>query len=225
MTNIVETATNLVNGTNSFGGGSAPPPIKEWMVIVACVFGGLTLLFLMLLVLLEVLFNKNLKRETRFLVVSIIAFGLALSGGFLGSSGQLSGSLPLPQALQNPLTFGMTGGAAVFAVVWIIGYWLYVRKAPIPPYEISVDYPKGTNLADAIRIAATKGKQKYGVVFKPDEAPFRECIVAEGEITAESAVELIDMLKEHLAQESKPIQYTTTKPENQELITVTHQVA
>lgn len=225
MTNIAVAATNMVNATNSFGGESVPLPPKEWMVIVACVFGGLTLLFLMLLVLLEVLFNKNLKRETRFLVVSIIAFGLALSGGFLGSSGQLSGSLPLPQALQNPLTFGITGGAAVFAVVWIIGYWLYVRKAPIPSYEITLACPKGTNLADAIKIAATKGKQECGVIFKPDETPFRERIVAEGQLTAKSVVELIDMLKGHLAQESKPIEYTTTKPENQELITVTHQVA
>ena len=225
MTNIAVAATNLINGTNSFAGGSGTLPPKEWMVIVACVFGGLTLLFLMLMVLVVVVMGKSLGRDGRFLVITIIAFGLALAGGFLGSSGTLSGTIPLPGVLKDPLTLALAGGAAVFAIVWIIGYWLYGRYAPPASYEIAVDYPKGTNLADAIRTAATKGKQKYGVSFKPDEVPFRERTVAEGQISAESVVELIDMLQQHLAQESKPIQYTTTKPENQELITVTYQAA
>ena len=94
--------------------------------------GGVTLLFLMLMVFVVVIFGKSLGRDGRFLVISIIAFGLALAGGFLGSSGTLSGTMPLPGALKDPLTLGLAGGAAVFAVVWIIGYWLYGRHGPPP---------------------------------------------------------------------------------------------
>lgn len=198
----------------------ATPP-TQWMVIVSSAFGGLTLLFLMALVIIEVVVGKKLERETRFLVISIIAFGLALCGGFLGSSGQLSGSLPLPQALQNPLAFGISGGAAVFCVVWIIGYWLYVRNSPQAPPWTTITYPTGTSLAQAIQLVAARGTPRHGVRFIPSDAPFQERTVAEGQLGAKSILALIDKLQRHLTEDSAPIRYRTTKPKDQELITVT----
>jgi hypothetical protein len=220
MTNNVLVATNLSeNATNAIGkfsntAGNVPP--TQWMIIAGCVFGGLTLLFLMYLVL-----RDKPVEDRKFLIISIIAFGLALTGGFLGSSGTLSGSLPLPESLQNPLTFGITGGAAVFLVAWLIGYWLYARTAPLPAPEISINYPAGTKLADAIRLAAKRNQGgECSVNFSPNEQPFREPIVAVGQLTAKTATELVNMLQNHLAQGT--IKYTTTKPDNQNLITVNY---
>jgi hypothetical protein len=210
-TNLSENATNVI-GKVSDAAGSAPP--TQWMIIVGCSFGGLTLLFLMFLVLKD----KPIEKDKKFLIVSIIAFGLALAGGFLGSSGTLSGNLPFPEALKNPLAFGITGGAAVFAAVWIIGYWLFVRPPSIPPVSRGINYPKGTNLYQAIKLAAQL--VDCTVVFRPSEDPFKERIVAEGQLSAGTIPELVDLLQKHLAQGNKPIKYSTTKPNNQNLITV-----
>jgi hypothetical protein len=58
----------------------APPP---WVMIVGICFAVLTLLFLMALTIMSVI-GYRIECQSRFLIVTVFAFGAALSTAFLG---------------------------------------------------------------------------------------------------------------------------------------------
>jgi hypothetical protein len=60
---------------------------------------------------------------------SVLAIGIALSISFLGGTAFVSGKLGnLPWGV-NPVTFRAGGGIAVFVIILIIGYFIYVRNS------------------------------------------------------------------------------------------------
>ncbi len=96
----------------------------NWAPVVGVIFGALTLVFFMILVLLSI-FGQGVPPNAEFLVLSTLALGVALAAAFLGGSAAAEGKLPIPGVSKNPGTFSATGGIAVFIIVLLLGFWKY----------------------------------------------------------------------------------------------------
>lgn len=105
--------------------------VPNWVVIAGAVFGGLTLLFFMLLIVMSV-FGLEVPCDSRFLVVVVIAFGVALSITFLGGAVAARGSVPLPFISRHPFTFSASGGIAAFIVVLTLSNSLFSKNCESP---------------------------------------------------------------------------------------------
>lgn len=101
-----------------------PRKAPLWAVVVGAMFGALTLLFFMGLILLAI-FGHEIPCESRFLVATVVAFGAALSVAFLGGAIAAKGVIPLPFATEHPVSFSATGGAAILVLLLILGNSLY----------------------------------------------------------------------------------------------------
>lgn len=102
----------------------------KWAPVAGVIFGAATLLFFMILVVLSVV-DQAVPSEAKFLVVSVLALGVALSSAFLGGSAAAKGQLPLTLLNRNPFTISAAGGVGAFVVVLLLGTWLY--PATLPP--------------------------------------------------------------------------------------------
>ncbi len=115
----------------STGATTPPKPqVPPWVVVVGAIFGGLTLLFLMALVVMSTI-GYEVPCESRFLVVAVLAFGAALGSSFLGGTAAAKGAIPLPYAHSHPLQFSVVGGVAVLIVVLIGGRALFCERKVI----------------------------------------------------------------------------------------------
>jgi hypothetical protein len=94
-------------------------------VRLGALFGGLTLLFFMLLIIFSVQ-GKSPPGDARYLVVIVLALSGGLSAAFLGGNASARGSVPFPGAKQHPLRFAFAGGAAVLIVLLIVGKLLFL---------------------------------------------------------------------------------------------------
>ncbi len=103
----------------------AAPPASKSVLVVGVISGFLTFVFFASLVLMSVL-GRPVPPDSRSLVVLVLAIGIALSAGFLGGRASASGRLPLPWGLDS-VSFSITGGIAVFVIVFLIGYIGYAR--------------------------------------------------------------------------------------------------
>jgi hypothetical protein len=96
--------------------------VPAWFTVAGFVAGAITLLFVMGLVLTS-LAIKEVPQGSRFLVLIVVAVGMALSSSFLGGSAVASGKIPFFK--DTPLVFSATGGIAVFVIVLLIGKYAW----------------------------------------------------------------------------------------------------
>ena len=89
-----------------------------------------TLLFLMYLVLR----TQGIDCDRRFLVVAILALGIAMAFSFIGGSAKAEGKLPLPEK-WSPVTFAVSGGIAAFLIVLLAGWQMYKCDPAAPPVD------------------------------------------------------------------------------------------
>lgn len=63
------------------------------------------------------------------------ALGLIASGAvfFLGGTATAKGHIKIP-FIKSPMAVGLSGGAAAFVIVWVVGYYLWIKNAE-PPSE------------------------------------------------------------------------------------------
>jgi len=101
--------------------GKLPP---TWVAAAGYVALGFTLLFLMGTYAASI-FGYSAPENARMVLVFIIAAGLAMGTAFLGTDASAQGRIPIPFAKNSPVTFSITGGAAVFIVVMLVGYYVY----------------------------------------------------------------------------------------------------
>lgn len=94
-------------------------------VKLGALFGGFTLLFFMLLIILS-LQGKSPPGDVRYLVVTVLALSGGLSAAFLGGNASARGSIPFPGAKQHPVRFAFVGAAAVMIVLLIVGKLLFL---------------------------------------------------------------------------------------------------
>jgi hypothetical protein len=102
---------------------SAPP--SRWVPITGAVFAFLTFFFFVSLVVASIN-GKSVPPDSRLLVIVVLAVGIALSASFLGGTASASGKLPMPWGVK-PISFSVVGGVAIFFVIFIIGYLVYVK--------------------------------------------------------------------------------------------------
>lgn len=121
------------------------PAVPFWIAVAGAAFSGVTLAFLMALVLMATL-GREIPCTSRFLIVAVLAFGAALGSAFLGGSAAAKGEIPLPFAKEHPFQFSAAGGVAVLFIMLFTGNALFnsdaCERAPIPkPPVIPVDGP------------------------------------------------------------------------------------
>jgi len=102
------------------------PPSDRWTRFAAAGFGLLTFLFFTSLVVASVL-GKSVPPDSRLLVIAVLAIGIALSLSFLGGTASVSGRLEEMPWGMHPVAFRAGGGIAVFLIVFILGYLVYVK--------------------------------------------------------------------------------------------------
>ncbi len=101
---------------------TGPPP--PWVPIVGVTFLGLAVVFFMGLVV------SGLQVQDRGLVCIVLALATSIGSGFLGGSASASGQISVP--ILSPVTFGVTGGVAVFVIILLLCHFLYTPP-PTPP--------------------------------------------------------------------------------------------
>ena len=104
--------------------------MQPWVLIAGAALGTLTLLFFMGLVVLSV-FGKEVPCDSRYLVVTVIAFGASLSTAFLGGAAAAKGAIPLSVARDHPLTASVSGGVAVLVILLALGNHLFSKKCDV----------------------------------------------------------------------------------------------
>ena len=127
------------------------------MKAIAYAAGALTLLFMMGLFAYSTVTQSPLPSGTteRFVIIAIVAFGAALASGFLGGEAAAKGSIPFRFATKHPLTFSMTGGIAVFVIVFALGSVLYPDDDDaVPEVRITSDPVTGVYADEAVTLTA-----------------------------------------------------------------------
>lgn len=112
-----------VDSTTTATARKHPP----WAFIAGALFGGLTLIFFMGLVLLAA-FDRPIPCESRFLVTVVLALGGALASSFIGGSAAAKGEIPIGIATRNPIGFSVVGGIAVLLLLMVVGHFGYTSS-------------------------------------------------------------------------------------------------
>lgn len=103
---------------------STPPSLPSWVPIAGVVFGCITIIFLMSLVLLAVL-GYEVPCNSRFLIALLFSFSAALATAFLGGVAAAKGIIPLFDSKKYVVEFSATGGVAVLVILMLITPYVY----------------------------------------------------------------------------------------------------
>lgn len=96
---------------------------RTWTLVAGLAVGTLTLIFLMVLVIMSATGNPP-PESVKYIIITIISFGLAFSTAFLGGRASIRGAIPfLPEG--KTASFSMVGGVAVFLIVFIVASEYY----------------------------------------------------------------------------------------------------
>lgn len=133
-------------------------PNQRWVQIAGLICGMLTLLFLMSIYFVSMREGYSISCDSRFILISILSFGAALSFSFIGGSAAANGQLPSQFMKNNPITFAVGGGIAVLLVVMIIGNYLWNDKScrelmpNLGQYTIHIHISHNDQMNEAIAI-------------------------------------------------------------------------
>lgn len=102
-------------------------------LVVGVSFAGLTLLFLMGMVVAS-LKGHEIPNNSRFPVVAILALTVGMAAGFIGGSATIRGHLSLIglKPASKFTTFSATGGIGALVLVMTLGYAFYVKPGAEP---------------------------------------------------------------------------------------------
>jgi len=96
---------------------------RSWTLAVGAGVGGLTLIFLMAVVILAII-GMPPPESVKFIIITIISFGLSFSTAFLGGNAAIRGAIPfLPAA--KAAEFSLAGGVAAFVIILVVLSKLY----------------------------------------------------------------------------------------------------
>jgi hypothetical protein len=96
--------------------------VPSWFKVVGFIFGGITLLFLMALVVAS-MWGHTVPCESRFLVHLLFALSASFCTAALGGEAAASGKIPIFK--KNPMAFSATGGIAVLVIALVLLHYLY----------------------------------------------------------------------------------------------------
>lgn len=126
----IKTATIPDKTTNyefQFDVDSVQPDTKipPWFPIAGYISGILTLLFFMALIIVGVVLGRPFPADYKFIIVIVMAFGLALAVSFIGGSAAAGGKIPFFK--DSPVQFAVSGGIATFVIVLLIGWKVFLK--------------------------------------------------------------------------------------------------
>lgn len=147
----------------------------QWAAVAGVVFGGLTFLFFMMLLLMSI-FDKSLPQTatTKFLVITFLALGVALAFAFIGGDAAAKGRIPVPFFNSNPVEFSVAGGIAVFIIVLLIGNAVYKVEPQNQNGTTGVDYAylivntSGVPIGTMVRVLDENGDVIFSTTTGPD---------------------------------------------------------
>jgi hypothetical protein len=126
----------------------------RWVMVVGYLTGLLTLLFFMGLVVARLL---GLTADVdRFLVLAVLALGLALSFSFIGGTAGAQGKLPLGLANKYPISFSVGGGVAVFVIVLLVGSAIPLSSDPMEAVDFDLRFTADEPLPVRLSFIQTK---------------------------------------------------------------------
>jgi hypothetical protein len=96
--------------------------LPTWVPVAGAIFGGFTLLFIGLILILSV-FGYRIPDDSRYVFSAFFSLGAGLSTGFLGADAIAKGKLPLPFAEKHAIEFGTGGAIAVVIIVFVLSIW------------------------------------------------------------------------------------------------------
>jgi hypothetical protein len=97
----------------------------KWLPKVGVGFGLLTVVFLMAIVLLSIA-GRDPSQNGKFALLAVTAFGAAFSAAAWIGNVVITGNIKTLED-KNPLAVSAAGGFAMFILVFLIGYWSYIR--------------------------------------------------------------------------------------------------
>jgi hypothetical protein len=104
-----------------------PARTPPWLLAASVASLVFTLAFMMVLVVLATVLNKQVPDSSRFLVVIILALGAGFGAAGLGGEMTARGHLPIPGGSNQVLAVSAAGGIALFLIV------LLMRDIIVPP--------------------------------------------------------------------------------------------
>jgi hypothetical protein len=96
----------------------------KWLEPAGLGFGCMTFLFLGLIVILSIV-GRVVPPTSRFALVAFMAFGAAFASAAWIGKVTLSGDIS-PDS-KKPLILSASGGFAIFVLVFLFGYWFYIK--------------------------------------------------------------------------------------------------
>jgi hypothetical protein len=124
----------------------SPPAAPPWAKVLSAVFGGLTLLFLMALIVMS-LFGYTIPEESCCLFAGLFGIFGGLAFGFISGTAMASGTVPVP-GTGSKIAVSAGGGVAFVVILAFVGYWLACGHTRTPPVLVGIDN---------VRITSTKG--------------------------------------------------------------------
>lgn len=116
----------------------------SWAPIAGMIFGGLTILFFMALIIAST-FGKIVPSSSKLFVLAVLALGVAMTLAFIGGEAAAKGKLPIPYLNHNPVEFSVAGGIAVFVIIFLLGNAVYPEVSPpVTPEQSSIEIPGET---------------------------------------------------------------------------------
>ncbi len=111
-------------------GENNPPEsrlVPAWFPVAGTIVLYVELAYFMVLAVVTMIFGSRLSYDGRQLLSIVLALGAAASAFFIGGSAVAKGSAPIRLFNGRPIAFGLTGGSAAFAIIWVMGYYLWVK--------------------------------------------------------------------------------------------------
>jgi hypothetical protein len=99
--------------------------LPTWLERAGLYVGIGTLLFFMVIVILSIT-GYDVSDRGRFALLSVLALGAAFAAAAFTGRAAVSGEIPFLQN-QKPLAVSATGGFAAFILVFVLGYWIYIK--------------------------------------------------------------------------------------------------
>jgi hypothetical protein len=103
-----------------------PPHAKAplWVMITGIVFLGLTLLFVMGLIIAAIIVGKNVVQDNKVLIVMVFSLGTTIGSSFLFGAACVNGNIPIPFSKKRPIEFTATGGIAVLVISMLLSFYV-----------------------------------------------------------------------------------------------------
>jgi len=163
----------------------------KWFPIAGFAAGLLTLVFFMYMAVFQ-------NGEANAASIVVLALGAALSFSFIGGKAAAEGKIPIFK--DSPVAFTVAGGAAVFVIMLLLGWFLFVKdQTPNPRNSEYVEMTFGSQRELIGVIQDLESVKDITVTFaKSCPAAFPQTLVSSGTHRGKDSKDFLENLRERL---------------------------